>query len=99
MTGTASYYSSRYDGRITAGRERFSSNALTAASRDLPFGTRVKVTNLANHRSVVVRINDRGPFVASRSISVTRRAARQLGFVKAGTAQVSIEPISNEKRN
>src|SRR5450759_3640554 len=88
-TGTASFYSSRYDGRITASGQRFSSKALTAASRDLPLGSRLKLTNLANHRSVVVRVNDRGPFVQSRAISVTRRAAQKLGFVKAGTAQVS----------
>ena len=93
-TGTASFYSTRYDGRITAGGQRFRSNAFTAASRDLPFGTRVKLTNLSNHRHVVVRVNDRGPFVKGREISVTRSAAQRLGFVKAGTAQVSIEPIA-----
>lgn len=92
-TGTASFYSSRYDGRLTASGERFNSSALTAASRDLPLGTRVKITNLANGRSVIVLVNDRGPYVRNRIISVTLRAARELGFVEAGTAQVRIEPI------
>lgn len=90
---TASYYSSRYNGRRTANGQHFSNNALTAAHRSLPFGTRVKVTNIGNNRSVVVRINDRGPFVKGREISVTRRAARRLGFVRAGTASLTMEVL------
>jgi len=93
-SGTASFYSTRYNGRVTASGQRFNSNALTAASLELPMGTRVKVTNLVNHRSVIVRVNDRGPFVKGRLSSVTLRAARQLGFVKAGLANVNIEPLS-----
>jgi rare lipoprotein A len=89
-TVTASYYSGRYNGRRTASKERFSNSALTAAHRGLPFGTRVKLTNPSTSRSVIVRVNDRGPFVDGREISVTRRAARQLGFVRAGLAQVSM---------
>jgi rare lipoprotein A len=89
-TVTASFYANKYKGRRTASKERFSNVALTAAHRELPFGTKVKLTNPANNRSVVVRVNDRGPFIDGREISVTRRAARQLGFTRAGLAQVSM---------
>jgi rare lipoprotein A len=92
-TVKASYYSNRFNGRVTAGKERFSNTALTAAHRELPLGSRVKLTNPANNRSVVVRINDRGPFVTGRDISVTRRAARALGFTRAGVAEVSMEVL------
>ena len=92
-TGVASFYSTRYDGRVTASGQRFHSNLLTAASRDLPMGSKVRIKNLSNNRSVVVRVNDRGPFVKGRAISVTRRAARELGFTKAGTARVEITPL------
>jgi rare lipoprotein A len=92
--GVASFYSTRFDGRVTASGQRFNSKALTAASLQLPLGSRVKITNLANHHSVIVRVNDRGPFVKGRDISVTRRAAQQLGFIKAGTAKVRITRLS-----
>jgi rare lipoprotein A len=88
-----SYYSNRYNGRRMTNGRRFNNNAMTAASRDLPMGTRVKITNVANKRSVVVTVTDRGPFVQGREISVTRRAAQRLGFVRAGLAQVSIESV------
>lgn len=92
QTGRASWYAltSR-----TASGERCNPNALTAAHRNLPFGTRVKVTNLDNGKSVVVRINDRGPFVHGRIIDVTRAAARSLGFVGAGTAKVQLTVVGN----
>jgi len=86
-TGTASYYS----GRKTASGERMSSRDLTAAHRTLPFGTRVRVTNLANRRSITVRINDRGPFRSDRLIDLTKRGADALGFRKQGLARVNIE--------
>src|SRR5690606_7267624 len=73
--GTASWYGSKHHGRKTASGERFNQHALTAAHRKLPFGSRVKVTNLANQRAVVVRINDRGPFSRGRLIDVSRKAA------------------------
>ena len=92
-TAKVSFYANRYNGRITANKERFSNNALTAAHRDLPFGTKLKLTNPANQRSVVVRVNDRGPFVKGRDISVTRRAARELGFTKTGLAEVNMEVV------
>jgi rare lipoprotein A len=73
-----SYYSSRYNGRRTASGERFNNNALTAAHPLHAFGTRLRLTNTNNGKSVVVRVNDRGPFVKGRDLSVTRQAARQL---------------------
>lgn len=90
-TVRASFYSNKFNGRVTASRERFNNNALTAAHRELALGTRLKLTNPLNKRSVVVRVNDRGPFVTGRDISVTRRAARALGFTRAGVADVSME--------
>lgn len=86
-TGTASFYS----GRRTASGERMSSRALTAAHKTLPFGTRVRVTNLSNRRSITVRINDRGPFVSGRIIDLTKRGADALGFRNQGAAKVRVE--------
>lgn len=91
--GIASYYASRFHGRRTASGERYDEEALTAAHPRLPFGTRVRITNLANDRSVVVRVNDRGPFRDGRVIDVSRRAARELGFVRDGIADVRIEVL------
>jgi rare lipoprotein A len=93
QTGVASYYGGRHDGRRTASGEVFDQDALTAAHRDLPMGTRVRVTNLENQRSVVLTINDRGPFVKGRIIDVSRRAARELGLIRAGTARVRVEVV------
>ncbi|MFI8609945.1 septal ring lytic transglycosylase RlpA family protein [Pseudomonas sp. NPDC077649] len=92
-TGKASYYGDRHHGRKTASGERFDQHALTAAHRSLPFGTRVRVTNLSNERSVVVRINDRGPFVRGRIIDVSRAAAERLGMLRAGVVPVRVEQL------
>jgi rare lipoprotein A len=92
-TGVCSYYARMHDGHITASGEKFNSNAMTAAHRTLPMGTKLKLTNLTNDKSVVVTVNDRGPFVKGRTISVTRRAASELGFVKQGIAKVRIERV------
>ena len=92
-TGEASWYGGRYQGRSTANGEAFDMNALTAAHRQLAFGTRVRVTNLANRRSVVVRINDRGPYARGRIIDLSRRAAALLGFRAAGVARVRVETV------
>jgi rare lipoprotein A len=92
-TVTCSYYSAKFDGRRTASGQRFSSNALTAAHRTLPLGTRVKLTNPKNHHSVIVKVNDRGPYIKGRDISVTRRAAKQLGFLGKGVAQLDMETL------
>ena len=91
--GRASYYHSFFDGRTTANGERFSSQLMTAAHRTLDFGTRVRVTNLSNMKSVVVTINDRGPYVSGRIIDLSRRAASTLGFVHQGVARVRVEPL------
>ena len=93
ITGMCSYYARMHNGHVTAGGEKFDSNAMTAAHRQLPMGTKLKVTNLANGKSVVVRVNDRGPFVKGRSLSVTRRAAEELGFRKQGVAKVKFEQV------
>lgn len=89
--GTASWYGPKYHGRTTANGERFDMEALTAAHRSLPFGTRIRVTNLRNGRELVLRVNDRGPYIDGRILDVSRRAARELGFLKAGLAMVRIE--------
>jgi rare lipoprotein A len=88
QTGIASVYSTLDSGHRTASGERLSNGAFTAAHRTLPFGTRVRVTNNRNGRSIVVRINDRGPFVRGRVIDVTPAAARALGF--SGLARVTL---------
>jgi len=89
--GTASWYGPGFDGRRTANGETFDMNALTAAHRTLPFGTRVRVTNLANGESVIVRINDRGPYVGNRVIDLSRGAADAVNMVDSGLARVSLE--------
>lgn len=91
QTGKASYYSSRLHGKRTASGEPYDETDLTAAHPALPFGTLIKVTNAYNGRSVVVRVNDRGPFVGHRIIDVSQRAAEQLGMIRAGSARVRIE--------
>lgn len=93
QTGTASYY---WQGKGTASGERFNPNAMTAAHRTLPFGTKVQVTNLRNGRSVVVRINDRGPFIRSRVIDVSRAAASELGFTGRGLTQVRVAVVGSD---
>lgn len=85
--GKAAWY--QYTTRTASG-EMADPNAMTAAHRTLPFGTRVKVTNLRNGRTVVVRINDRGPYTRGRVIDLTRAAAKKLGYIGAGTAPVSL---------
>lgn len=91
--GTASYYSQRLHGRPTASGETFDADALTAAHRTLPFGTLVKVTNIANGRSVVVRINDRGPVSRSREIDLSPAAARRIDILARGHGDVRLERI------
>jgi rare lipoprotein A len=88
--GVASFYA---EGSQTASGEKFDPNELTAASPTLPFGTRLRVTNVANKRSVVVRINDRGPFVAGRVVDVSYSAAETLGMIGQGTAKVKLDVV------
>ena len=87
----ATYYGQEFAGRRTASGEKFNPSAMTAAHRTLPFGTRVRVTNSRNGRSIIVRINDRGPFVKGRAIDLSSGAARAIGM--ASTADVRIEVI------
>ncbi|WP_291725707.1 septal ring lytic transglycosylase RlpA family protein [Bernardetia sp.] len=89
--GIASYYADKYEGRPTASGEIFRQDLLTAAHKTLPFGTMVTVTNLKNGKSIRVRINDRGPFVAGRIIDLTSRGARELDFIRDGIVNVKIE--------
>jgi rare lipoprotein A len=91
--GMASWYGPGFHGRRTASGETFNSGALTAAHRYLPFGTRVRVTNVRNGRSVVVRINDRGPFTGGRVIDLSRGAAAVIGVFQSGVAPVVLEVL------
>lgn len=91
--GIASFYGRGFHGRPTATGERFNSEAMTAAHRTLPFGTRVRVTNTRNGRSVIVRINDRGPYIRGRVIDLSTGAARVIGMIGSGLAPVKIEVL------
>jgi len=91
--GIASYYADQYHGRKTSSGEVYDMNALTAAHREWPFGTRVRVTNLENGRDVTVRINDRGPFKEERIIDLSLAAAKQIGLIASGTVRVRIEVL------
>lgn len=92
-SGVASYYAEKYNGRATASGEIFDMHQLTAAHPTLAFGTVVKVTNTENHRSVLVRVNDRGPFVTGRVIDLSLAAAQELQMLKTGLAAVTVEVV------
>jgi rare lipoprotein A len=85
-----SYYGGKFHGRKTASGVPFDKNALTAAHRTLPFGTRVKVTNLDNGRSVIVTVNDRGPYAHGRILDLSEAAAREIGLISKGTTKARI---------
>lgn len=93
--GVASWYGPSFQGRRTASGERYDMDKLTAAHRTLPFGAYVRVTNLNNDKSVVVKINDRGPYAKNRLIDLSREAARRLDIVASGTARVHLEWIDD----
>ena len=95
IDGMASWYGPGFHGRRSASGEIFDQNALTAAHLYLPFGTQVRVTNLDNGNSVVVRINDRGPYTGGRIIDVSAAAARNLGMINSGVAQVRLEILGS----
>jgi rare lipoprotein A len=97
--GLASWYGRRFHGKLTASGEVFNQEKFTAAHRTLPWGSRVKVTNLANGKSVEVRINDRGPFGKGRVIDVSRAAARVLGMVGSGITTVRVEWLSDSEKS
>jgi len=96
--GKASWYGKPFHGRLTANGERYNMYAMTAAHRTYAMGTRLRVTNLKNHRSVIVKINDRGPFYSSRDIDLSYGAAKSLNMVKSGVCPVKIEVISSGKK-
>ena len=89
-SGVASYYGNELAGNRTASGERFDPGEMTAAHRTLPFGSKVRVTNISNGQSVVVRINDRGPFGRGRVIDISHAAAKEIGMHRSGTAKVSM---------
>lgn len=89
-TGKASYYADKFNGRRTANGEIFRQRKKTAASKTIPFGTKVKVKNLSNGKTVKVRINDRGPFVSDRIIDLSKKAAKKIGMLKSGVQTVEI---------
>ena len=93
MEGVASYYADDFNGKKTANGETYDMYKMTAAHRSLPFNTKVKVTNLDNKRSIIVRINDRGPFKLERIIDLSLAAATQLGMKGTGTAHVKLEVV------
>ncbi len=94
--GTASWYGNKFHGRKTANGEIFNKDELTAAHNTLPLPSVVRVTNLENGKSVVVRVNDRGPFSKNRVIDVSRNAATKLGFVNKGTTKVEVKLLKEE---
>ncbi len=91
----ASYYAEKFEGRKCSNGERFRNDSLTAAHKSLPFGTKLKVTNIKNDSSVVVRINDRLPKKSKRCIDLTQRAAKQLNFMRNGLTKVKFEILGD----
>ncbi len=97
--GVASWYGRPFHGRRTASGERYDMNELTAAHKKLPFGALLRITNLTNDRSIIVKVTDRGPFVRGRLIDLSRKAAEELDFKLAGTAKVRITWIDDPKNH
>jgi rare lipoprotein A len=93
QTGKASFYADKFDGSLTASGEKYKHSKLTAAHKTLPFGTKIRVTNLANNKSVEVVINDRGPYVEDRILDLSRSAAEKLEFINQGLADVKVEVV------
>lgn len=94
--GIASYYGPGFHGRLTANGETFDMNAMTCAHLTLPFGTVLHVTNLDNGMEIVVRVNDRGPYVGGRIIDLSQGAAEDLGMIESGTAEVMLRAMGSE---
>ena len=95
IVGKASWYGRNFNGKTTASGQAFDETKMTAAHKTLPLGSKAKVTNLNNGKSVVVEINDRGPYTKGRIIDLSHAAAKGLGIGDHGTARVSIEPLGN----
>ena len=98
QSGVASYYADKFNGRRTANGERFDNSEMTAAHRTLPFGTLIEVTNMRNGKTVVVRVNDRGPYTHARVLDLSKNAARQLGMHNSGIAHVKVAVLDKNKR-
>jgi rare lipoprotein A len=96
--GKGSWYGKKFQGKPTASGEPFNMYALTAAHKTLPFNTMIKVTNLKNNRSVIVRVNDRGPYSGGRIIDLSYLAAKKLGYVKKGVAKLKIKVLYRQKK-
>ncbi len=96
--GKASYYADRFHGRLTANGERFNMHELTAAHKSLPFGSMVRVTNLSNGKKVLVRINDRGPYIKGRIIDLSLEAAKEIDLLKKGVTNVRIEVYEGDSK-
>lgn len=94
--GKASYYAGQFIGRKTANGEIFTSNEYTCAHKTLPFGTKLKVTNIETNESIIVRVNDRGPYVKNRIVDLSLRGAHELGLMKSGVVNVSIEIVNKQ---
>ena len=94
--GKASFYAKKFQGRLTSCGEKFNHKELTAAHRSLPFHTMVEITNLANKKSIIVRINDRGPYNRGRLIDLTNFGAKKLGFLHSGVANVKMRIVGME---
>jgi rare lipoprotein A len=97
-TGIASWYGAKFHGKLTANGEVYDMNALTAAHRTLPMPSFVRVTNLENGRSLVLKVNDRGPFAKGRIIDISRRGSQLLGFQQQGTARVRVQILADQSR-
>ena len=93
-TGVASWYGEELQGNMTASGEAYDLNGLSAAHHTLPFGTTIRVINLRNHKSIILRVNDRGPHLGKRLLDVSWAAAKHLGFVHSGTTRVRVEVVS-----
>lgn len=97
--GHASWYGPGFHGKVTANGERFDQNEMSAAHQTLPLPSVVRVTNLDNGRALVLRVNDRGPFIAGRILDVSAKAAKMLGFFNRGTARVRVQVLEKESRD
>ena len=98
-TGKASYYGAEFEGRKTASGERYDGDELTAAHRTLPFGTRIRVVNLTNDKSVEVVVNDRGPHAKGRIVDLSRKAAKEIDMIGAGVVRVRLEVLATTKED
>lgn len=95
--GIASFYAKKFHGRLTANGETFDNTEFTCAHKTLPFGTILEVENIKNGKKVIVRVNDRGPYIAGREIDLSFKAAKSLGFIKKGVSKVNITIVNEDQ--